>query len=92
MTHEGLVIEPGRQKSTEPIVGGAQIEIRTRPAIDAARVQPLRQRDAGCDHVRCVVIAAELDDGVAFLNAGRDQAARPMIFETAPDHADAIGE
>ena len=92
--HEGLVVESGGQQRRHHIRHRADIEPQRRPPVLALRAQPVVQRDLCRALVRrdTAAAAVDRDQRVGFLRAGRQDAARPMIFERAPHQVHVIGE
>ena len=91
--HEGLVVEAGAEDRREQLVHREQIEFQRRKAVLARGVEPVIELDGGGAGVRLAPRArAELDQRAGLLRAGREDAARAMIFERAADQAHAVGE
>ena len=92
--HEGLVVEAGREQRREQVVDGADIERERRPAVLADRRQTLKEFHLRSAQVWRVAPAAAVhgDERVRLLGAGRQDAARPMIFVRAADKMHAVGE
>ena len=91
--HEGLVVEAGRDQRRGDIVHLTQIEGQRGEAVLAGRHQPVIDLDLRRAQVRLGMVAeAELDQRVRLLRPGGEDAARPVIFEAAPDQMHAIGD
>ena len=90
--HERLVIKTGGVQAVQPIVDRADVPLHVRPALDACRFQSFVQGSDGCDDTRLIFPSGELDDGIGFFNTGAHYAARPVIFETAPDNSYPVGQ
>ncbi len=89
--HEGLVVEARDEERRCELVDGEEIELEAGPAVLAAGLQPLEQFCGGCAAVRFRSGAAvQCDERVRFFRAGRQDAARAMIFERAADQLHAV--
>ena len=92
--HEGLVVEPGRQERGER---GRRPPSRSRRS-DGQRfwlvgLEPVEQLDWVARMFGSVRrTAAQRDERVRLLDAGREDAARPVVLEAAADEAHAVGE
>ena len=91
--HEGLVVEPRAEERREQPKGGAQVEIDRGPAVLAAGRESVNEVDDRAGNVRRRAAAApEREQPVWFLDARREEAARPVVLEAAPDERDAVGQ
>ena len=91
--HEGLVIEAGAKKGREPVIHPHQIESKRRESILAGRDEPVIELGHGGAAVRLPTGAGtKLDKAVRFFRPGRDDAARPVIFEGPADKPHTIGD
>ncbi len=91
--HEGLVIKAGRQDRCHQLVHAHRVEAKRGPAVLARGHEPGEQLGHRGARVRLASCpGAEFDDGVRFLGAGRQDAARAMILERSPDEPHAVGE
>src|SRR4051812_9485413 len=92
-THEGLVVEPGRdQRACEP-VEFADVEGERRRAIRASRRDPLDDLDHGGRDVRFAPSAgSERHEGIGLVYARRNDAPGTMILEASRHEHDAVGE
>ena len=76
----------------QPIVDHANVPLHSRPTLDAYRFQTLVDGNGGCNDTRLIFPAGELNDGIGLFDTGAHNAARPMIFETAPDNSYPVGQ
>ena len=92
--HEGLVVEAGGKHRRRDVVDRADVEGERRPAVLRDRIQPVIELLHRGAHVRRLSrrIARNRHQRIGFLGAGRENAARPMIFERAADQMDAVGD
>ena len=89
--HEGLVVEACRQERRQQVVHGADVEGERRPAVLARGDQPVVELGGGGARVRLAPRAgAQFDQRVRLLGARREDAARTMILERAPDQLHAV--
>ena len=92
--HEGLVVEARREEPAQPVVDRAEVVLQRRPAVLAARNQPLINR-----HGRGAQVGGE-DPGralhrhqrVRLLRPGTKDAARAVVFEAAAEQRLAAGQ
>ncbi len=91
--HEGLVVEAGREQRAQKVADRADVELDRGPAVLAAGDEALVELDLGRPDIGLGARAlAELDQRVRLLGAGRDDAARAMVFEAPADQVDAVRE
>ena len=91
--HEGLVGEARRHQRRKQAGDGAEVEIRRGPAVHAPGFEAVKELDPCGDAIGGVACpAAEIDDGVRFLDARGHDPPRPVELETAPDDTHAIGD
>ena len=92
--HEGLVVEAGRKHRRGEVVDRADVEGERRPAVLRCRGQPVIELLHGGADIRRLArgVALDLDQRVGLFRAGRQDAARAMVFERAADEMDAVGE
>ena len=91
--HKGLVVKPGRKQARQQITYRTEVEADTRPAILAEGFQPLVQLNLGGTQIRLGYRAGfHLNQGIRFLAAGRQNAARAMVFKTSGNQMHAVGE
>ena len=89
--HEGLVVEAGRKKRRQQRIDRQKIEAQRRPAVLARRLKPVEHLGRGRARVRLAPRAAtQFDKRIRLFRPGGENAARPVIFETAADQADAV--
>ena len=93
---EGLVVKPSRQQRSGKPGRRAEVEAQRRKAVLAAGVQPvvqfhLRGAEIGRDPpAHAPAPAIDGDQGVRLLRPGRQNAARAMVFERAPEEVHAV--
>ncbi len=91
--HEGLVIETGRQQWRHQRGGGAEVEAERGKPILAGRHEPVIELDHGGARIRLGASAvAQANQRIGLFGSGAQNAARAVVFEAAPDQADAVGE
>ena len=76
----------------QPVVDRADVPLHSRPALDACRFQSLVYGRDGCNDTWLIFPAGKLDDGIGLLDTRAHDAARPVVFETAPDNSYPIGQ
>src|SRR5690606_23588126 len=80
--HEGLVVEACRDQATCQLVDGAEIQAERGKTVLADGFEPVEYLDGGGGDIRLPNIAAEDgDQRVGLVDAGRQHAAWPVIFE-----------
>ncbi len=90
--HEGLVVEAGGQEPREAPGHRPHVEIDARPAVGAGRLEAfVKLLAGGLDVGFRASAAADLQERVNLLGAGAEDAARPVVLETARHHRDAVG-
>ena len=90
---EGLVVEAGREQGAQQAVQGHQVERERGPAVLACRDQPVLQLGHGRPAVGLGARPfAEPHERVRLLRTGREDAARAMVLEAAPDQPHAARE
>ena len=91
--HEGLVVEPSRQKAAEQIVGGEQIPPQGRPAVLTHRHQPFAQCQRRGETVGLAPGRPHhVDQRAGLLGTGGHDAARPVVLEASADQALSVRE
>ncbi len=92
--HECLVVEPRREDRREDVVRPAEVESQARPAILRMRLEAFVEFDLRRAQVRRLArrVAAHGHERVRLLGARRDDAARPVVLERAPDEVHAVRE
>ena len=91
--HEGLVVEARPEQRRREAVDRQRVEIQRRPTVLAGGNQTVVQFDRRGAGIRLSPCAgAQLDQGIGFVGACRQDAARPVVFEGAADQPDIIGE
>ena len=89
--HEGFIVEAGREQRREAADQRAEISLEPRPGMLARCAQAVVKRDVGGAAVGLGKSAAlQLNQRGRFFRPGREDAARPVIFEAARDQAHAI--
>ena len=91
--HEGFVVKPGWHQFAERTIHRTQIEIQTGPGIDTISLQTFVQLALGsADIWQGTRTAANLDNGVGIFRARAKNAPRAVIFETAANQINTIGQ
>ena len=91
--HEGLVVKACREKRAEQVVQRPEVEAHRWPAVLTRGAEALVQLDRRGPGVRLGEPAApQLHERVGLLGAGREDAARAMVLEAAPDQMHAVRE
>ena len=93
-THEGLVVEPGREERRQQVVDRADVEAAGRPAVLARGHEPVVEFDLRGPQVRRHpgLVARHGDERVRLIGAGRQDAARAMVLERPSEEMHAVGE
>ena len=91
--NEGFIVESGGQKPRQKGVHHPDIIGQRWPVVLAARLQTVEQFGCGGALVRFGPVAgAKVDQGVRLFDTGGNNAARTVVFETAPDQHLIIGQ
>ena len=91
--HEGFVVEARAEQFAAKLVRRAQIEGERGKAVLAQRLQAFVDFDLRCRDVRFAHISAQNgDQSIRLVNAGREQAARPVVFERTAEQGNAVGK
>ncbi len=92
--HEGLVVEPGREERRQQVVDRADVEAAGRPAVLARGHEPVVELDLRGAQVRRHpgLVPRHGDERVGLVGAGRQDAARAVVFERPAEKMNAVGE
>ncbi len=90
--HEGLVVEARRKERRQEVACAPDVEAKARPAVLGMRLEPVVELDLRRARGRRLArgVAAHRHQRVRFLGACRDDAARPVVLERAPDEVHAV--
>ena len=88
--HEGLVVETRREERPKSVIDRAEIEAERRIAVLACRNEPGVERHRGRAQIgrRPPAPARHGDERIGLLHPRREQPARAVIFERAPEQGD----
>ena len=90
---KGLVVKAGGQHRRCHTKDRARIKAQARPAVLAGRNQPVINEHVGRARIRLAPSSlADRHQSVGFLDARRHNPAWPVIFEAAPDEANAVAQ
>src|SRR5690349_7793165 len=91
--HERLVVEGRGDEARQPIEECQPILVRGPTGVDRAQLHSLDQRLQRRTRIGIMAGAQpQIEDGVRLFGAGGADAARTVIFETATDDTDVVGE
>ena len=90
--HKRFVIEPCRKQGRQDIVDSTEIKISTWPTIHALGFKAFGQLYLGRPKIRLITIADELDQSVWFFGAAGQDAAGPVILETAGNNPNIVSD
>ena len=90
---EYLIVETCRPKRVGEIQHTTQVKVNAREAAGRFNALTIKQCAHGCTHHGNVTIAISYgQQRIGFFHTRGHDAARPMIFETAVNRADAVGQ
>ena len=90
--HKSLVIKACWKQRSQKTVNGAQIKSCARPTVDTPRLKPLLEGNLRCPEIWLIPITHQLHKRVGLFRSTRENAARPVIFETPSNNQDIIGD